>query len=226
MGVYIVEFWVICPCNDYCGSSMNDIKLKEWFSSLQRELETAYLAAEEPWKQSGFSGPIERWVACRQPIAKCMTKPGAFLDIGCANGYLLESVVKWAGERQIQIDPWGLDLSQQLVTLAKDRLADHKEKLFIGNALTWQPVRMFDYVRTELCYVPQKYHGQYISQLLKEYVCPGGKLLVTEYRSRKQPSPGPWIDETLGDLGFEVESYVSGFWQGQELTRVAIVCIT
>ena len=69
---------------------MDNDELKEWFARLQEMLEPSYLAAAEPWKQSGFSGPFERWVACRRPIAKCMTAPGAFLDIGCANGYLLD----------------------------------------------------------------------------------------------------------------------------------------
>ncbi len=203
---------------------MDDDHLKQWFAGLQEELETPYLAAETPWQQSGFSGPIERWVACRRPIADCMTEPGAFLDIGCANGYLLECVLRWAGERAVQIDPWGLDLSERLVKLARDELADHKEKLFVGNALFWQPPRLFDYVRTELCYVPDEYVRRYIDRLLNEYVAPGRKLLVAEYRSRKQSSSGPWVDDNLCELGFTVESCASGFWQSQELTRVAIVC--
>ena len=202
---------------------MDNDELKEWFARLQGMLEPSYLAAAEPWQQSGFSGPFERWVACRRPIAECMTAPGSFLDIGCANGYLLECVLQWAAENQVQIDPWGVDLSERLVAMAKDRLVDHAEKLFVGNALTWQPPRKFDYVRTELCYVPKEYQRPYVSRLLDEYLRTGGKLLVTEYRSRKESSAGPWIDDVLGDLGFAVDSCVSGFWEGKELTRVAVV---
>lgn len=69
---------------------MDKIQQKQWFSSLRKQLEEAYLQHDEPWKQSGFSGPEERWVACRKPIADCVEKSGSFLDIGCANGYLLE----------------------------------------------------------------------------------------------------------------------------------------
>ena len=197
--------------------------MEQWFARLQCELEPSYLAAAEPWSQSGFSGPFERWVACRKPIAECMTEPGAFLDIGCANGYLLECVPQWAAERGTPIDPWGLDLSAKLVATARKRLVDHREKLFAGNALTWEPPRRFDYVRTELCYVPDEYQARYISRLLSEYVCRGGKLLVTEYRSRKESSAGPWVDETLRALGFAVDSCASGFWEGRELTRVAVL---
>jgi SAM-dependent methyltransferase len=198
--------------------------LRKWFTDLQQELESAYLATETPWQQSGFSGPIERWVACRRPIADCMKDPGAFLDIGCANGYLLECVLAWAGEKGVQINPWGLDLSEQLVDLAKERLPSHQERLFVGNALFWNPPRLFDYVRTELCYVPGDYQSYYLERLLHEYVTPGGKLLVTEYRSRNQSTSEPWIDNRLRELGYIVESTVSGFWQNQELTRVAIIC--
>jgi len=203
---------------------MENNELKEWFARLQGVLEPSYLAATEPWQQSGFSGPFERWVACRRCIAKCVTAPGAFLDIGCANGYLLECVLRWAADNGVQIDPWGLDLSDRLVALGKDRLPDHAGKLFVANALTWRPPRRFDYVRTELCYVPEEYQHPYVSRLLDEYLRPGRKLLVTEYRGRKESSAGPWIDDVLRNLGCAVDSCVSGFWEGKELTRVAVVC--
>ena len=77
----------------------------------------------EPRRQSGFSGPAEPWEACRRPIADCRDK---------------------------SIEPWGLDLSEKLVTLARRRLPSAADNLFPGNGLTWQPPRTFDYVRTEL----------------------------------------------------------------------------
>ncbi len=203
--------------------SMTSNELNEWFANLQEMLEPSYLAAAEPWQQSGFSGPFERWVACRRPIAECMTASGTFLDIGCANGYLLESAVKWAGANGVQIDPWGVDISEKLVAMAKDRLVDHTEKLFVGNGLTWQPPQKFDYVRTELGYVPEDYQHSYVSRLLDQYLRPEGKLLVPEYRSRKESSAGPWVDDILGGLGFTVDTCESGFWDGKELTRVAVV---
>ncbi len=135
---------------------MNKTKQQQWFSSLQKDLYDSYLQYDEPWKQSGFSGPEERWIACRKPIADCLVKTGSFLDIGCANGYLLECALKWTAERNINIIPHGLDLSEKLVALAKKRLPKYKDNIFVGNGLTWQnPVR-FDYVRTELVYVPDE----------------------------------------------------------------------
>ena len=77
----------------------NDPELKNWFNNLCNVLENAYLSSEEPWKQSGFSGPEERWINLRKPIADCVNSTGSFLDIGCAIGYLLECLIKWTYER-------------------------------------------------------------------------------------------------------------------------------
>ena len=163
-------------------SSNDSIRsLEEWFSSLRMTLEEAYLKHEEPWKQSGFSGPEDRWVSLRKLVADCIDKPGSFLDIGCANGYLLECCLKWTGERDIEIEPFGLDISEKLIELAKERLPQYADNLFIGNALTWFPPRRFDYVRTELVYVPAEYEKRYIEFLLKNHLNPGGRLLIANY---------------------------------------------
>jgi len=82
---------------------INNLQLQDWFDSLHKELETAYLQHTEPWKQSGFSGPEDRWVSCRKPIADCIEANGAFLDIGCANGYLLECVMNWLKEKNLSV---------------------------------------------------------------------------------------------------------------------------
>ena len=146
-----------------------------------------------------------------------------FLDIGCANGYLLECLIRWTADRGIQIEAWGLDLSEKLVALAKQRLPDYTENLFFGNAFTWKPPQKFDYVRTELCYVPERFQRQYIRQLIDEFLLPGGNLLVAEYRSRRDPSSPSWVDEILREMGFEVDHCESGFWERKELTRIAVI---
>lgn len=111
---------------------MGDIKTEQWFDSLKQELESAYIRHEEPWKQSGFSGPEERWIKCRKPIADCIEESGSFLDIGCANGYLLECILRWTAERGISVIPYGIDLSEKLVKLAKKRLPEYSKNLYTG----------------------------------------------------------------------------------------------
>ena len=163
--------------------SNNDFpeSLEEWFLSLRATLEEAYLKQEEPWKQSGFSGPEDRWVSLRKPVADCIDKSGSFLDIGCANGYLLECCLKWTAERNIGIEPFGLDFSEKLLGLAWKRLSNYSHNFFVGNALTWLPPRRFDFVRTELVYVPAEYEKRYIEFILKNHLNPGGKLLMANY---------------------------------------------
>lgn len=202
---------------------MDDATFQKWFDNLKVTLENAYLQHSEPWKQSGFSGPEERWIECRKPIADCILKSGSFLDIGCANGYLLECVMSWNEERRITIIPYGLDLSHKLVNLAKSRIPEFKSHFFIGNGWTWNPPIKFDYVRTELIYVPEHLQKKYINRLLNEFLEDDGQLFVAEYRSRKDISNEMWVDNRLTNWGFGVNLIQSGYWKGQELTRIAVL---
>lgn len=195
---------------------------EEWFGTLQNVLENAYLSHEELWRQSGMSGPEERWISLRKPVADCIDKPGTFLDIGCANGYLLECCLKWAAERGIAIEPYGLDISEKLLSLAKKRLPGYEAHFFAGNAFEWLPPRRFDFVRTELVYVPDEYEKQYIDFLMEHHLEPDGKLLVANYAegmTREQIEKGilkgshvtSRILERLRELGFTADEYKDGF---------------
>ncbi len=204
--------------------SGDDLKrsTQEWFSSLKETLETTYLKHEEPWRQSGMSGPEDRWTALRKPVADCIDKPGSFLDIGCANGYLLECCLKWTGERDIEIVPFGLDISEKLIELAKKRLPQYTDNFFTGNAMTWLPPRGFDFVRTELVYVPAEKEKIYVEFLLKHHLNPGGKLLVANYGeglTQQEIEKGIFsgshatdnIIKRLNELGFNPIQYKDGY---------------
>ncbi len=202
---------------------MKQIKVMEWFDSLKKTLEESYLQHDSPWRQSGFSGPEDRWVECRRPIADCIETSGSFLDIGCANGYLLECIVQWTADRNLTIMPYGLDFSDQLLNLAKQRLPKYKGNLYLGNAWFWEPPVKYDYVRTETVYVPECLQKRYIERTLTLYVKEGGRLLITEYRSRKDPVDKPWIDTMLRECGLEIMKTASGFYDNKELTRVFVI---
>ncbi len=206
----------------YGFKRMDNYQLEEWFSALKQELESAYIQHDEPWKQSGFSGPEDRWTAVRKPIADCIDKSGSFLDIGCANGYLLECIMKWAGERGITVTPFGIDLSEKLIKLAQERLPDYINNLFVGNGWDWTPPEKFDFVRTELVYVPDSLQKQYIERIIDFYLAESGKLLIALYRSRSTPVDTPWDDVKVKDWGFEITGQVSGYWDSKELTRVLV----
>lgn len=166
---------------------MSSPDLSDWFNRLQQWLEPSYLACKEPWRQSGMSGPEDRWTALRRPVADCITHDGTFLDIGCANGYLLECCMRWNAERSVEIEPYGLDLSSALVELARQRLPGFADHFFVGNALYWKPPLRFDFVRTELCYVPSSDERRYIDHLLENYLSPAGRLLIANYTEGMQP---------------------------------------
>lgn len=197
--------------------------MEKWFKENAYNYEADYIIYEEPWRQSGFAGPEERWEKCRKPIADLVTKSGTFLDIGCANGYLLECIMKWKFEIGINIIPYGLDIGEKLVALAKERLSKFADNMFIGNAFYWIPPMKFDYVGTELVYVPDELKKQYIERLKKDFLNEDGALLVCEYRPSKIDVQDPWVNEVLEDYGFNINEYKSAFYGGKELTRVALL---
>ena len=67
----------------------------EWHRAWQEILVPAYLAAETPWEQSGKSGTEDDWVYARALVAGALDRDGTFLDVGCANGYLMECLPGW-----------------------------------------------------------------------------------------------------------------------------------
>jgi SAM-dependent methyltransferase len=198
------------------GRDMDDEELAAWFAATKTLLETAYLAGEQPWRQSGFGLHTPRtyaaWEAHRKPIADCIERSGSFLDIGCANGYPLECVLRWTAERGVTIEPYGLDLAQKFVALAQRLLPAYAGHFFVGNAWDWTPPRPFDYVRTELVYVPDALRAAYIS-----------RLLVAGYRGRGAAMQEVFVDDRLLQLGFVIEDIKSGVWEGEEKTRIAVI---
>lgn len=76
-----------------------------WVDELD-ECERAYLSREGPLKQSGWNGTYESWKEKRGPILQAVDSDGDFIDIGCANGYLLECLAEWGkGEKGITLIP-------------------------------------------------------------------------------------------------------------------------
>jgi len=215
---------------------MNREELNRWFENTRTVLETAYLSHNEPWKQSGMSGPKERWVSLRKPVADCIDRSGAFLDIGCANGYLLECCLQWTAQRGVHIVPYGLDVSPRLIELAQKRLPQFADHLFVGNSFYWSPSIRFDFVRTELVYVPGEFEGQNVEFLLGNYLKPGGRLLIANY-AQDHPNPEKGllpgchptrrILERLAELGFSATGYQDGYdpIKGRKI-RVAILTNT
>jgi hypothetical protein len=130
----------------------------------------------------------------------------------------MESVVRWAREDGYYLKPYGLDISAKLVELAKQRLPQWSNRIFVGNALYWNPPKRFDYVRTEMVYVPPTRRREYIERLIDAFITPKGRLIVCSYgSSRPEGSRAePLVEEIRGwgltmDGTHEVRSAEHGF---------------
>lgn len=176
-----------------------------YYREIQELLERHYLGAETPQGQSGFGGDAVRWERARRVITAAMDRDGPFLDIGCANGLLMESVTAWCAERGLTVEPYGLDISESLVALARRRLPEWADRLYVGNAIDWEPPMRFDYVRTELDYVPPARRQAYVERLLREVVTTGGRLIVCAYGSSREGRPrAELVGDQLRGWGFQV----------------------
>jgi SAM-dependent methyltransferase len=188
--------------------------------------EARYLAGTNARQQSGFGRDGRDWERFRRPVVAPIDRDGSFLDTGCANGLLMESVAAWAGENGHVVEPYGLDISAKLAALARRRLPQWRERIFVGNALLWRPPIRFDFVRTELVYVPERLRRQYAERLLEDVVAPGGRLIVCAYGSSRPEGPRaePLIEEIRGwGLSIHGVDDVVSAEHGFVITRVVSV---
>lgn len=167
-------------------------------------LEAAYLSEADPIRQSGFGGGPARWRAEREPILRAVERNGDFLDIGCANGYLLECLIRWGGETGMALTPHGLDFGPGLINLARQRFPRYKANFGIGNAWDWHPPQKYTYVYTLYDCVPLHFLEEYVRRLLARMVRPGGRLIVGAYGSRSQNLPPFDISSFLAACGHDV----------------------
>jgi SAM-dependent methyltransferase len=187
--------------SDYMNS---DKTLPEDFMKTLRSLEESYLAETDPIRQSGFGGGAERWRRERGLILEAIDADGDFLDIGCANGYLLECLVRWGKDRGINLSPFGLDIGSRLIELARQRFPDCCDHFWVGNAWDWVPPRRFRYVYSLADVVPPEYLRRYIQRLLELFVDRDGKLILGAYGSTSKRQPAQDVHGLLETFGFVV----------------------
>lgn len=171
-----------------------------WHDRAADLIRDSYLSATTPWGQSGHCGPEDRWTKAREMVVEPLTRNGTFLDGGCANGYLMESVQRWAGRRGLRIEPYGVDIVPELVALAKRRLPKWADRIWTGNLLTWEPPLRLDTVRVSLEYVPRPRRPELVERMLTEVLTPGGLLLIGPYTEE----PEPRVVEQVREWGFFV----------------------
>jgi 2-polyprenyl-3-methyl-5-hydroxy-6-metoxy-1,4-benzoquinol methylase len=153
-----------------------------WMRDKVRLLEEHYLRSPTPEGQSGKHGDAADWELARRLVVRPAHHDGTFLDLGCANGLLMESVHRWGAEAGRRLEPYGLDASERLVALARRRLPHWRDRFFVGDALTWTPPRRFDFVHTMVDLVPPRRRPEWLRRVVEEVVAPGGRLIVRDYQ--------------------------------------------
>src|SRR3954452_11341889 len=188
------------------GSSRDSMSYERRAADVHRTLVGAYLSASSPQGASGFGGSAEEWREARGILVDALD-PGcssiSFLDQACANGHLAVSMVGWAAEQGITLDPYGADIAPELVERAR---ADHPllaSHFFVGDALTWVPPSglRFDVVHVLLDVVPGDRQGELLRHQLDHVVAPGGRLVVSEYGD---PPTARSAESIVSRLGFVV----------------------
>jgi SAM-dependent methyltransferase len=176
-----------------------------WYESVADVITAAYLATDDPRAQSGHRGDETHWEHARSLLVDAIDRDGTFLDVGCANGYLMESLARWSAARGRRIEPFGLEISPELAALARHRLPDWAERIHVGNVIDWRPPMRFDFVRTGLEYVPHRRRQELLGRLLDEVVAPGGRLIIGVFNEyRDLPQDEPTVEETVASWSFVV----------------------
>ena len=188
------------PLIKVAAAHRSEIGDDAWTRDTREFLEAAYLSTDNPYAGSGKGGGEAEWEAGRRVIAAAIPTPGTFLDTCCANGLLMESMAAWAG-----VEPYGLDISEHLVALARQRLPHWADRLWAGDARTWQPPRRFDYVYVLPEVTRPHLRAEMVAHLLENAVEPGGRLITGQYLSASNDDlDEPPIWEQRAAWGFDV----------------------
>src|SRR5262249_51779829 len=129
-----------------------------------------------------------------------------FLDVGCANGHLMECAAAWLAEDGYHVKPYGLEILPELAALARRRLPQWADRIAVGNALDWVPDRTFDFVHTRLEYAPARLKPGLVRHLLEATVAPGGRLIVGAHS--EVAGSAPKLESEVASWGFQIAGRV------------------
>src|SRR5579885_447810 len=181
----------------------------DYYANLLRMLEDKYVAADRNGDLAGGSGSgggLVRWERKRRVIAAAFDRGGTWLDVGCANGLLMETVTAWTAQKGTHLEPYGLELSPRIAERARIRVARWADRIWCGNVMVWKPPMRFDYVTLLPEYAPPELRATMIERVLRSFLNDGGRLIVCCYRPGSAPGAhtgdGPSAPALLRELGF------------------------
>ncbi len=152
-----------------CAYERGELDDEGWHAAVAALVVPAYLKAPTPQGGSGSTRDEAGWERARSLLADAVEPGQTFLDVGCANGLLMESIAAWAA-----VEPYGVEISPELADLARRRLPQWADRIWVGNALHWSPPHRFDVARTGLDYVPRPQRRALVAHLLE----PCARLIV------------------------------------------------
>jgi 2-polyprenyl-3-methyl-5-hydroxy-6-metoxy-1,4-benzoquinol methylase len=150
-----------------------------WHEAMASLIRPAYLQADNPYAGAGHGGDAVSWESSRGLIAEALDRNGALLDVGCASGILMESVVDWGARKDLRIEPYGLDIVSEFVEMARNRLPHWADRIELGNIRTWVPTRQrFDLAIIRPEYAPVNRRTDMVRHILANVLRPDGRLIV------------------------------------------------
>lgn len=176
-----------------------------WHHAVLAIIEPSHLAATTAEAGSGHQGSSRAWEQTRSIVMEPVDHSGTFLDVGCANGLLMESVHRWGTAKQLAVEPYGVDIGSGLAELARARYPQWADRIWCANAATWTPDRRFDFVRTAIEYVPAEDREHLLRHLLSTVVAPGGRLIVGKLNELRAEQP---VSVWARELGLPVAGEV------------------
>jgi hypothetical protein len=186
----------------------------DYYRQTLKLLEESYLAADERGDLAGGSGSgggLARWQRKRKVIAAAFDHDGTWLDVGCANGLLMETLCEWAADRNVRVEPYGLELSERIAERARRRLTRWAERIWSGNVMTWMPPMRFDYVTLLPELVAAELGGAMLVRVRDQFLKPAGRLIVSCYRPGAAPGLHDRGGRSAPRLSFELGFVADGF---------------
>lgn len=185
--------------------------LDEWFESRRQEIAASALTpGNTELQQAGWKGIPEHYRSGHELILDGISDSGDLIDICCANGLLLASLIEWGAARGIELIPYGIDFIPELVELAKQRFPLQADQFTVANPWNWSPDRQYRWVHTRLDVVPAEQQAAWFQRLLDEVVEPGGRLIVSSFGDQEAGKRPVDIELHLQMLGFRTAGCSNG----------------
>jgi hypothetical protein len=192
-----------------------------WNERTRQLLEESYLRARTGPGDSGCGRDELGWERRRRPLVEAFDRGGAWLDVGCANGYLLETLPTWVARRGFRLDPFGLELIPSVADLARTRLPHLAERIYTGDVMAWEPPQRWSFVTVLTDAVPPGGLAGLVHRLLERFAEQGGRVIVSSYGSSKRGEPAEALPGRLVAAGFEVVGSAQALVSGIIVTQTA-----